>query len=479
MSNIPTPARAYISRIPPEILGEIFLHCLPVDSASLNTQQLLSNVCGLWYTLVHSTPALWVSLNITCNNRASRPPLHAIRTHIQRSGTRPLSFVLHANYMDSSELLLPIITALAAARQRWCNVRIDLARMTQDILDLITLGDTPLLRSIQCGVFYSSQSFPIPLRMLDHCPRLESFQWNSFGSRLLQPLKLGDTQLTSLSLRTALSISECIAILRLSPRLSSAAFHDLDSPDPSTIPHLTHHTLRTLTVVGVHFATLLAVLTLPALLDLDLKVEYAQSPLPTGWDTALSDFFERSRPMLRQLSLSAAKMPLEPALLRILIFAPHLRSLRLANDFPEHSPFAPLIIRALHPPPPPGTTLCPHLQKLVAFWISDCPEGLCGSMLRARRGAQAHANGVACIEQAHIGLESHMRGRDLMDMSKLCAEGLRGSPFEKKFDLRLGSRRLLRPLVKSAYYVLVLVLALVFALVLARTFALASTARYI
>ncbi|KAF8893140.1 hypothetical protein BD779DRAFT_1670121 [Infundibulicybe gibba] len=432
MLNVSTPERAGISRIPPEVLGEIFVHCLPEEdegSASQGTQQLLSSICRLWRILVLATPALWASLDITCTYYFMCPPLPVIRTHLERSGTHPLSFILcasNSDYRDDPNLL-PVLTALTTARQRWCNVHIKLNNMTQDIMDFITLGDAPLLQSMQCDVSFPSRGFPIPLRQLLVCSRLELFQWDMFESPFLLPL--GETQLTSLSLRTKLSVSECITLLRLSPRLSSACFGLVDSSDSSSAPFLIHPTLRFLTTRGRHSETLLAALTLPALQGLDLTGELM---LPPKWDIILSTFLERSRPEIHVLCLSMTHMKsLEPALLRILTLTPHLRSLRLSDCGSESgsASFTPALIRALHPLPPPGTALCPRLQMLYLCGVS-CPDGLCGSMLHARWGAQAHTNGVACLEWARIEFEDGVHDRDLEDMEKLRAEGMEGEILE-------------------------------------------------
>ncbi|KAF8893142.1 hypothetical protein BD779DRAFT_1145458 [Infundibulicybe gibba] len=154
MPNVPTLKRADVSRIPLEILTEIFVHCLPADSASHETQQLLSGVCRLWRTLVLATPALWASLNIICDVDVPRPPLSVIHTHLQRSRNHPLSLNIYAqSHIRSHSHVLAVLTALAAVRQRWRKVYIDSARMTQDILDLVTLGEAPLLESL-CATSY-------------------------------------------------------------------------------------------------------------------------------------------------------------------------------------------------------------------------------------------------------------------------------------------------------------------------------------
>ncbi|KAF8893113.1 hypothetical protein BD779DRAFT_1798462 [Infundibulicybe gibba] len=278
MSNIPLPApnRAEIHRIPPEILSEIFVHCLvPEDenSATQNTQQRLGSVCRLWRTIALATPGLWASLDITCNNDVLCPPLPVIGAYLQRSGTHPFSFVLHAmdaRYSPSASILAALTTARSG-------------------------GATP---------------------------------------------------------------------------------------------------------------------------------GYRVTPLPAEWETTLSAFLQRSSPALRRLS-SAPHMA-EPALMRILTLTPHLRILRLSNRLPNLPSITATFIRALHPPPPPSVPLCPRLQILELSGVSNCPDGLCAAMLRARWGAQAHDNGVVCLEQAHIGHEGGPHDCDEAEMKELCAEGMQG-----------------------------------------------------
>ncbi|KAF8893129.1 hypothetical protein BD779DRAFT_1145061 [Infundibulicybe gibba] len=413
MFAIPTSKRVDISRIPPEILSEIFACCLPVSQI---IQKRLSSVCRLWRTVALATPALWASLDITCNTDVLRPPLPIIHIYLQRSGTHPLSIILRAakDVHSNGPHLLTVLAALTAARQRWRNVFIVLASMTQDILDLIILGDAPLLQSIRCNVINFRPRLPIPLRTLLDCPRLESFQWRCFRSPLLLPL--GDTQLTSLSLRTTLSISECVTLLRLSPRLSLASFDGLNSSNHSTAPRLIHPALCILTAKGC-FPAFLDALALPGLLDLTL---ITAAPPATEWDISLSAFLACSKPTLRQLTLSINHtLDHEPTLVHILSLIPHLRSFSLSDGRPNSVLLTATLIRGLHPPPPPGIPLCPCLQRLYLPRISNCPDGLCSAMVRARQGAQAHANGVACLERWHIGFEGGVHDCDQADIEEL------------------------------------------------------------
>ncbi|KAF8893108.1 hypothetical protein BD779DRAFT_1508878 [Infundibulicybe gibba] len=249
--------------------------------------------------------------------------------------------------------------------------------MTQAILDFIMLGDAPLLQSLKCEVSFPEETFPIPLRMVHGCPRLESFEWRDFGSLLLLPLH--NTPLTSLWLGTDLTPHRFFLHSRL-----------------------IHPTLHTLIAAGEHSIALLAALTLPALLKLDLR--------PGG-------------PTLREL-LTMIYIP-EDTLLRILTLTPHLRVLKLCDSRPNLPLLTGALIRALHPPPPPGIPLCPRLQMLELPRVSDCPDGLCAAMLR-RDGTQAHANKVACLEWVKIWLEGGRHDRDEADMNELCDEGMQG-----------------------------------------------------
>ncbi|KAF8874601.1 hypothetical protein BD779DRAFT_249504 [Infundibulicybe gibba] len=60
----PSPLVRYaVSRLPPEILGEIFLHCLPLGKrgtfSTRHAPWLLTKVCRSWRKVALSTPLLW------------------------------------------------------------------------------------------------------------------------------------------------------------------------------------------------------------------------------------------------------------------------------------------------------------------------------------------------------------------------------------------------------------------------------------
>lgn len=112
-----SPAR----RLLPEILQEIFCHCLPVaHNAILDARSpplLLGQVCSQWRQIAYSTPRLWTSIHISAR------PIHlrnftgssrtiarkdAISAWLSRSGVLPLSISMYCNGLGTSRTGSPI-----------------------------------------------------------------------------------------------------------------------------------------------------------------------------------------------------------------------------------------------------------------------------------------------------------------------------------------------------------------------------------
>ncbi|KAK7449771.1 hypothetical protein VKT23_013246 [Stygiomarasmius scandens] len=98
---------APIRRLPPEVLSEIFIQCLPTDynpTRSLTEAPLLlTRVCQSWREICFSTPRLWSALHIYiphvhaarfCNTLASRTK--GVQSWLSHSGDTPLSLSLSA-----------------------------------------------------------------------------------------------------------------------------------------------------------------------------------------------------------------------------------------------------------------------------------------------------------------------------------------------------------------------------------------------
>ncbi|EIN03977.1 hypothetical protein PUNSTDRAFT_128533 [Punctularia strigosozonata HHB-11173 SS5] len=118
--NAPThqagPTESSISRLPPEVLGEIFWHCLPaLPDAHFNltfrprTSEAplsLARVCSLWRSIVLTTPRLHATLAIVQpavhgllppqGTYFRGQPVTALQTMIARAGNLPLDVLLRS-----------------------------------------------------------------------------------------------------------------------------------------------------------------------------------------------------------------------------------------------------------------------------------------------------------------------------------------------------------------------------------------------
>lgn len=104
-----SPAR----RLLPEVLQEIFIHCLPTDRnpamSATEAPLLLGRVCRQWRDVAYSTPTLWSGIHISIPFNSPFVRMHtcshavrakAVNAWLLRSGVCPLSISLSAPYFD-------------------------------------------------------------------------------------------------------------------------------------------------------------------------------------------------------------------------------------------------------------------------------------------------------------------------------------------------------------------------------------------
>ncbi|KAJ7791667.1 hypothetical protein B0H14DRAFT_2470800 [Mycena olivaceomarginata] len=93
-------------RLPPDIVGEIFVACLPTDrNAVMNAQEaplLLGRICSRWRTIALSTPRLWASVHISFDFvLAKESRILAINDWLQLSAACPISLSFQLPASDS------------------------------------------------------------------------------------------------------------------------------------------------------------------------------------------------------------------------------------------------------------------------------------------------------------------------------------------------------------------------------------------
>ncbi|KAF5353248.1 hypothetical protein D9756_008018 [Leucocoprinus leucothites] len=207
-----------IRRLHPEILQEVFKHCLPVahNAVMCNREAplLLGQVCTHWRRLSTNSPELWTSLNIIVApvfaGVQKMPPHEEISAWLSRSGALPLSISLFSTYSPttSTEKIDPIhspyIDILDVYKSRWKSIWINIPAHSfhTHFFSRFSASDVPLLEEIHVQGHLFPNSPPLmhgpsfDLKNLSRedsilrAPRLRSISVFPVGPQLLQiPLK--------------------------------------------------------------------------------------------------------------------------------------------------------------------------------------------------------------------------------------------------------------------------------------------------
>ncbi|KAJ7353570.1 hypothetical protein DFH08DRAFT_1077681 [Mycena albidolilacea] len=115
-------------RLPPDIVREIFVACLPSDrNAVMSAQEaplLLCRICSAWRTIALSTPRLWASLHVPSSYviaKEARTP--AVIEWLQRSAACPISLsVTVGDTWHEPSSVSALLAALANFSARWRHV---------------------------------------------------------------------------------------------------------------------------------------------------------------------------------------------------------------------------------------------------------------------------------------------------------------------------------------------------------------------
>ncbi|KAJ7253494.1 hypothetical protein C8J57DRAFT_1348246, partial [Mycena rebaudengoi] len=224
-----------VRRLPPDIVQEIFIACLPEDrNAPIDTNTaplLLCRICRAWRHVTLSTPRLWASLHIAI------PELDTtllrlndlIKVWIRRSGVLPLSISVAGPPFDTD--VSPLLSTLIAVSRRWEHINLSFTSHGSFApLGALSSSDAPILRTVR-----------IDTADVDSSPELESNGWNKlvfletpslcrfsgWSARAnFSRLPLGGEQLRHLDLRYAsLSAQEALTLLRRCPSLVTCTLY--------------------------------------------------------------------------------------------------------------------------------------------------------------------------------------------------------------------------------------------------------------
>ncbi|KIM41317.1 hypothetical protein M413DRAFT_146379 [Hebeloma cylindrosporum] len=202
-----------VRRLPPDVLHEIFFHCLPTYHNPVMTSSesplLLTRICSSWRAIALSSPRIWSQVYIplpgdpnyssgygvitdqaTLNRRSQRFAsvlrlrCDAVRRWLSRSGTCPLSLTVtypstysDVQNLEIDELIREMFDMLLSFADRWTDV--DLS-MPEDIYNKLQSNINPITFSSLTSLKISLNQAPhwnntatqqFPIRLLD-APRL-------------------------------------------------------------------------------------------------------------------------------------------------------------------------------------------------------------------------------------------------------------------------------------------------------------------
>lgn len=348
-------AIAPCKRLPPDILREIFLECLPEtvylpprpDDAPL----LLTRICSSWRTLALNTQELWCDFQVALNSRAHKNnhALSALDTWLSRCPDRPLSFKIHAaprapfplpgirHDILPMDLIIPHILRIRT---------LDLQNISgEQMYALITLppASFPLLEEVDIFLrdSWTFRVEPWEATAFRDAKKLQSFVIHGFdGTCSPVALNLPWGQLRSLHLDTLPSDAiGCHTMLRLCLELQEASVRIMRIEDSasrllSCLPPTQLQKLRSLLVrfesTSFH-GKFIGPLDLPSLQTFQTRFDWRNDPI--GLDDATTqcyaDLICRSACPIQRLSIGRNTLELD--LERLLDAAKELKELGLAD----------------------------------------------------------------------------------------------------------------------------------------------------
>ena len=422
-----------IRQLPLEVLGEIFVHCLPEGCNAIMSSQeaplLLGRICSAWRSIALSTPRLWASLHIptpieiteTGQVPAQPDPTFIAKMErrcevagewISRSGESPISISVcnptHVYYpasepsnMNTFEVA---IAQILASSHRWKNVDF---RATEDSftrLQQLAEDDVPLLESL---VIVSGSL----TNAWDPLASNPGGRWTEFAgllsARKLRKLSLSYlkesllslpvrwSQLTHLNLdldgsaqfggtSRGLRYSDVIKVLRRCPLLVSCGL-SLGSPRFDVVQQPDHEVLLTeyalalpllenllLNLSGRWDECHLKHFDLPRLRHLEIKFQEMFNASRPSW----IDFLSRNGDSMKQLYIDIPSLTRDE-LIGFLESVPLLIHLHISN-LSSSSSLDDEVIDRLTPSGGNSDCLCPMLEEF------RCIQGNCASFSEAK-----------------------------------------------------------------------------------------------
>ncbi|KAJ7845575.1 hypothetical protein B0H13DRAFT_2095143, partial [Mycena leptocephala] len=296
--------------LPPEILAEIFIHCLPtvqefVTPDLTTTPLILCGICRRWRDVALSTPKLWTSLHVQFS---AYETVDFCQMWLSRARGAPLALSLEDDYWYTSAPAAftdPLLTSIVGLSQQWQKLALGIGGdLVNSILPL--QGTFPLLEKFSISVLPDSD----PQIYFRDAPKLRNVSVPKYYPQIQLPWH----QLTTFCVND-IEISCCLEILRNSPNLLNGTFHIWG--DSLALPiFILHHThLECLTLGTADEGeplipiSLLNFLQIPTLTSLTLDFRnYASNVVDIS---PILRFLSRSIAQLQTLVISCMRTTME------------------------------------------------------------------------------------------------------------------------------------------------------------------------
>jgi hypothetical protein len=416
-----------ILRLPPEVVSEVFIHCVHNDHRSgfargrandgrdspcadpFREPVLLGNICRVFRDIAFSTPELWSSITLTLHSNEISEELERLRAWLTRSKDclltiriRCASDTFAGKYVWAENPPFQVVEAISLHCQRWEEIYLVLpmacfSQLNQMQGRMTTLRKLTLFRH---GYTPLDEYIGLPIDAFIGSPKLEDV--SLFG---ISPssINLPWSQVTGFR-GYDLWEDEIMSILRQSPHLLRCTFRaylgDRALSNPAS--PLQHH-LRSLSISEHSGYT--KNLTLPKLQKMKLKAD------DWCWNPRnMISLLVRSSCSLERLQLSVGFVN-EEGLILCLSAIPTLKEFKLANlNDRVHSVFTDKVIRRLTSPGIGGPILVPKLRSMVIFTCTlSFTADLLADMLwsRSRPGSSYEASQhVGCLRTFRLSTSS-------------------------------------------------------------------------
>lgn len=229
-----------ISVLPAELLGEVFVECLPEhpQPSLYEAPLLLCKICSNWRSVALNTPRLWSSLFLA--RRKRRPSNAMLRAWLARSGILPLS--IDVRFFRDTDI--ETMVALVRYAHRWRHVELATINLQPFVTAVQSLD---ALESIKLGPLGNINDVVRLSPILSMAPRLRSIEWRVTTD--ITSLQLPWTQLTHLRHHSRIATGNAIHLLASCPQLVEVYFHELMfSPERQNSPTVALYHLRTLEI---------------------------------------------------------------------------------------------------------------------------------------------------------------------------------------------------------------------------------------